>query len=191
MEVIRNREGELEMVWEDSEFSGEELLPDRADINEERSREGKYTATYGLGGAKTELEKKLEQDEQRLGWTEPHTEHTKVKVCPICGTRFKGRSNQIYCSKRCRDVASKRLQRARERAKKGFKPHRGSVGEIYILTKWRDGTYRETFIPADYTKTEDEAIAYIERVFSDARERDREDYKEQIRELFKRERGEQ
>jgi len=63
------------------------------------------------------------------------------------------------------------------------------VGEIYILTKWRDGTYRETFIPSDYTKTEEEAIAYIERTFSDSRKSDIEDYKAQIRELFQRERG--
>jgi len=192
MEIRRNKYGELEMVFEEEDFRGEELLPQRADINEERTREGKYTKTYGLGGQKTELEEKLERDMKRVGWSEPHTEERiPHKVCPVCGTHFIGRPNQKYCSKRCRDVASRRAFRARERAKRGFKPHRGSVGEIYILTKWRDGTYRETFIPADYTKTEEEAIAYIERTFSDSRKSDIEDYKAQVRELFKRERGEQ
>jgi len=191
MEIRRNKYGELEMVFEEEDFRGEELLPQRADINEERTREGKYKGTYGLGGQKSELDKKLEMDMKRTGWSEPHSK-TEIphKVCPVCGTHFIGKPNQKYCSARCRHTAKMRAYRARQRAKKNFKPHRGSVGEIYILTKWRDGTYRETFIPADYTKTEEEAIAYIERTFSDSKKRDIEDYKEQVRELFRRERGE-
>jgi len=192
MEIRRNKYGDLEMVFEEQDFRGEELLPQRADINEERSRTGEYKSTYGLGGAKTELDRKLEEDMKRTGWSEPHTKsELPHKVCPVCGTHFIGKPNQVYCSKRCRKTAEMRRYRAKERARKGFKPHRGNVGEIYILTKWRDGTYRETFIPADYTKTEGEAIAYIERVFSDSRKSDIEDYKEQVRELFRRERGEQ
>jgi len=191
MEIRRNKYGELEMVFEEEDFRGEELLPQRADINEERSRTGEYKSTYGLGGQKTELDKKLEEDMKKTGWTEPtHERPIPHKVCPVCGTHFIGRPNQKYCSKRCRETAKKRAYRARERERKNFKPHRGSVGEIYILTRWRDGTLRETFIPADYCKTEEEAIAYIDRVFSDSKRYDIEDYKAQVRALFKRERGE-
>jgi len=190
MEIRRNKHGELEMVFDGEEYSGEELLPERADINEEQDRTGRYKGTYGLGGMETEYEKRLRTHEKMVGWSEPtHERRVAHKVCPICGTHFTGRSNQKYCSERCKNVAKQRAWYARQKAKKTFKPHRGNVGEIYILTKWQDNTYRPTFIPADYTKHEEDAIAYIDRVFKEARESDREYYKKQVHELFKRERG--
>lgn len=31
----------------------------------------------------------------------------EIKTCPICNTEFHGKSNQIYCCKKCAEIASK------------------------------------------------------------------------------------
>jgi len=183
MEIIRNKDGDLEMVFEGDEYSGEELLPERADINQEQNRMGRYTKTYGLGGMETEADKKLRIDEKKLGWSEPHTAKGVTKRCPVCGVIYKGRANQKYCSARCRKTAEMRRYRAKKRELRDFKPYRGKAGEVYFMSYPQRNKEVITFIPAIFAVDRATAEKYLRENFEGDPHLD--DYIEQMEEVIK------
>ena len=184
MEIRRNKHGDLEMVFdEEDEYSGEELLAGRADINQEQDRMGRYTSTYGLGGMETDLDKKIRADEKRLGWSEPHKAKGIAKRCPVCGVIYRGRANQKYCSVRCRKTAEMRRYRAKKRELRDFKPHRGKAGEVYFMSYPEPNREEISFIPAIFALDRAAAEKYLRENFEGDPHLD--DYIEQMKEVIK------
>ena len=172
-----------EIRWiEDKEeimIDNTELLRTRADVDEE----GVYEAEERRVKAKEE--QKLTEDKIRTGWSEP-TRKLEVKhKCPVCGVIFYGRRNKVYCSPRCANTARMRRIRQRQREIRDFEPHRDKYGGIKILT-YNPVTKKEviTTVPMFYAKDLTRALHYVDTHF-DVDEKVKDDYKEQVKEVFK------
>lgn len=136
-----------------------ELLSDRADISMERRDAETFNGDRGgLGGIRGEEENKLNHDKRRV-WNEPGSMEV-MHVCPVCNTQFKGRTNMVYCSPKCKELAKKRRQRKRAKDIKGFKPHRGKTGEVYFMSEEGDKKVI-SFIPAISAESRKKAESYI------------------------------
>jgi len=134
-----------------------ELLKDRADISYEEDESNGFNGDRnGLGGIPGEEEQKLKHDE-RNRWHEPIKPMEVMHVCPVCNTKFKGRTNRVYCTTRCKEVGKKRRQRQRIKDIKNFKPYRGKTGEVYFL----NGAGSISFIPAISAENREKAREYI------------------------------
>ena len=138
-----------------------ELLSERADISMERRDPETFNGDRGgLGGIRGEEENKLNHD-KRGAWNEPGGSMEVMHICPVCNTHFKGRTNMVYCSPKCKDLAKKRRQRKRAKDIKGFKPFRGKTGEVYFMGEENDGKKTINFIPAISAESREKARQYI------------------------------
>ena len=163
------------------EIDNTELLNSRADISDEPGTSKLQES--GLGGDNTEIEEKLREDKKRTQWTEPtHTENEVVHICPVCGTKFWGRTNRIYCSKQCQETGKKRDLRAKKRKMRDFKPHRGKAGEVYFISEYKNKE-TITFVPSLYAENREKAEKYIRENYADHKKLD--DYVEQMKEAIK------
>ena len=151
----------------------------RADIG--RDKKNLFIDVNVLGGNNHEQEKVLKQDIKRVKWTEPHMAKQVIHVCPVCNDVFKGRSNRIYCTDVCKHKANLRTYRRKVREYMNFKPHRGTVGEIYIMCT-HNGNDIISFVPAYYADTRERAEKYIEDTYA---EEVRDNYMEQVKEVLK------
>lgn len=162
------------------EIHNSELLSGRADMSDEPGEQ--KLQNEELGGDNRVIEKKLKEDKEKLGWSEPYKGDLAVRhKCPVCGTLFNGRPNKKYCCDRCRKTAEVRRRRKRERDIRDFKPHRGTAGEIYILCEVK-GKQVISFIPAFHTENRARAKQYIEDTYP---EDVRDNYMEQVKEVLK------
>ena len=172
MNEIRWVEDKEEIVIDNTE-----LLRTRADIE----REGEvYESKERIMRAKEE--DKLTSDIMKMRWTEP-TKKLEVKhKCPVCGVVFYGRRNKKYCSKRCSKTAEMRRRRQRERELRDFEPHRDEYGGIKFLS-YNPVTKKEviTTVPRYYAENQERALKWLDNHFD---EKVREDYKEQVKEVF-------
>jgi hypothetical protein len=66
---------------------------------------------------------------------------------------------------------------------KNFKPHRGKSGEIYFISKGKDGRDSITFIPAFWSNSEERANKYIDEHYEGDKEKYY--YKQQIKEVIR------
>lgn len=185
-------------------YEGDEIVIDneellrrgrRADINvlyetkgssQEVRRYGKsgYEDADKLGGIMErggEEEEKLKAHKEKIGWHEPHRKLEVLHVCPVCGTRFPGRRNKIYCSTKCGNVARQRAKRDKARGQRDFKPYVGTAGEVYFMSHV-DGRDVINFVPAFYASSQKDVEAYIKDHYS---EKEAKDYIEQIEVLYK------
>ena len=140
-----------------------ELLSERADISMERRDPETYNGDRGgLGGIRGEEENKLNRDKRHV-WNEPGPGSTEVKHrCPVCNTLFAGRTNMVYCSPKCKELAKKRRQRKKAKDIMNFKPHRGKTGEVYFITNEGGKMIKISFIPAINAENRTKAKQYIE-----------------------------
>ena len=157
-----------------------ELLSGRADMSDEPGEQ--KLQREELGGNNFKVESKLRKDKETLKWSEPDVKSLDVyHVCPICGTKFRGRTNRIYCCPRCKKTAEVRRYRKRKRDLRDFKPHRGHAGEVYILCDVK-GKDVISFIPAFYGDTRARAKKYIEDTYPVDKV---DNYFEQVKEVVK------
>ena len=169
-----------EIEWiEDKEeivIDNTELLRTRADIDEEEVYEKEERRV------RAKEEEQLTQDKRRLGWNEPTTKLDVKHKCPVCGVVFYGRRNKKYCSKRCSKTAEMRRRRQRERELRDFEPHRDEYGGIKFLS-YNPVTKKEviTSVPRYYAENKERALKWIDKHFD---EKVRDDYKEQVKEVF-------
>jgi hypothetical protein len=170
---------EIERDEEEEDYEGSEILAQRADIVK-TGKPGQYKAVDELGTMKPPLERKLEADEKKLGWSEPDISYGEEKICSWCGRKFYGRRNQKFCCDSCRVSFTRRKKREERREKEGFKPYVGKNGEVYIRTKWQDGTERKTFIPAIYVANGE----YEKWIRERWREREADDIIRQVKEAL-------
>lgn len=160
----------VEYVGDEIVVDNTELLTKRADVNVisfdpgEEKVEGFVGDKSGLGGIMEEggeEEEKLRRDLKRTGWHEASHVTEVSHVCPICGTRFRGRRNRIYCSPKCKEVGKKRKQRAKMYEIRDFKPKRGTAGQVYFMTEI-EGKDVIAFVPAFHADSRVRAKKYIE-----------------------------
>ena len=169
-----------EIKWiEDKEeiaIDNTELLRTRADIVEDEVYENEERIIHA------KEEDKTARDILRTGWKEPNTKLEVKHICPICGVVFYGRRNKKYCSKRCSKTAEMRRRRQRERELRDFEPHRDEYGGIKFLS-YNPVTKKEviTSVPRYYAENKERALKWIDKHFD---EKVKEDYKEQVKEVF-------
>ena len=184
MEIIYNEDGSIDLEESRREAAEAEYDSDvrgRADISDEPGPS--KLATDELGGVKSPLEHKLEGDERRLKWTEPHSYKggEVLHTCPICGTNFKGKTNKKYCCTGCRKIAENRRYQAKKRELRNFKPYRGKAGEVYFIAEV-EGREVITFVPAFYGDSRKRASEYIKENYPEDKT---DDYIEQIKEVIR------
>lgn len=175
-------------------IDNEELLRKRSDVDViTEPKMGGVTETIvkgkdvdkGLGGLMEkggEEERVLKEHKERVGWHEPSRKLEVEHVCPVCGTKFVGRRNRIYCCPKCKEVGTKRKQRAKKREKRDFKPHIGTAGEVYFMVT-HEGKEVITFVPAFYATDRKKAADYIHNIYGKGHVY--EDYIEQVNEVIK------
>lgn len=148
----------------DLDIDNTELLRVRADMSDEPGEQ--ELQNKGLGGDNHKIEQKLEKDKKHLGWSEPSRGSLEVyHICPICGTKFKGRTNRIYCCDRCKKTAEVRRYRKRKRDIRDFKPNRGKAGEVYYMTNVNNRDVI-SFVPAFNADTRARAKEYLDPLYS-------------------------
>ena len=176
----------------DLEIDNSELLRGRADTQVkatvtapeagEEKAEGFEGHRAGLGGMERgEEEATIKTDLKRTGWKEARRATDVKHTCPVCGTRYWGRPNKNYCGTPCKEVAKKRRQRKRKRDIRDFKPHAGTVGQIFYMIKVK-GRDVISFIPANFADTRIKAKGYIDERYE---KEDAEEIMEQVREVLK------
>ena len=179
------KEGDLEI-----DIGGEEELKKRADISVGNYPKGKYDNSLegfkghwaGLGGMEHgEEEATIKTDLKRTGWKEARKATDVKHTCLVCGTRYWGRPNKKYCGTPCKEVAKKRRQRKRKRDIRDFKPHAGTVGQIFYMIKVK-GRDVISFIPANFADTRIKAKGYIDERYE---KEDAEEIMEQVKEVLK------
>ena len=165
----------------DLDIDNTELLAGRADIDTEVKAQELLDKEGNLGGIVGKEEDKLKSDLKRTGWKEAKKATDVMHVCPICGTRYWGRPNKVYCSRPCKEVAKKRRQRKRKRDIRDFHPYRGKAGEVYFMSEV-GGKPVITFVPAFYADSLARAKQYIEDSYPEDK---RDEYYQQVKELLR------
>lgn len=169
--VICNENGDL--IIDNSE-----LLSRRADMSDEEEK----LQNDELGGNNREAEAKSIKDKKSLGWTEPDVKSLEVlHICPVCGTKFKGRTNRVYCSARCQKTSELRKYRQRKRDIRDFKPYRGTAGEVYFIYD-NNGKEGITFVPAFNADSRERAKKYLEDTYPGDKV---DEYNEQVKEVIR------